>query len=125
MSVQSEPSSSVLDSIKLLFSLLLVVSAIGGFYYYAEYSLLYRVLGLIGVCVISLALSLATPQGRMLWGFCTGARTEIRKVVWPTRAETVQTTLIVMLMVTVVGIILWLLDMFFLWGVRLLTGQGS
>ena len=50
MSVQSEPAASVLDSIKLLFSLVLVVSAIGAFYYYAEYSLLYRVLGLIGVC---------------------------------------------------------------------------
>ncbi len=125
MSVQSEPASSVLDSLKLLFSLVLVVSAISGFYYFAEYSLLYRVLGLIGVCIVSLFLGLTTTQGQILWSFCADARTEIRKVVWPTRQETIQTTLIVMLMVTVVGVILWLLDMFFLWGVRLLTGQGS
>lgn len=125
MAVRSEPSPSVFDSIKLLVSVVLIVAVIGGFYYYAEHSLLYRVLAVVGVCVISLGLMLTTARGRSVWEFFVEARTEVRKVIWPTRQETIQTTLIVMLMVTIVGVFLWLLDMFFLWGVQLLTGQGD
>jgi preprotein translocase subunit SecE len=58
-------------------------------------------------------------------GFITGAQNEVRRVVWPTRQETVQTTLAVVLMVFLVGIFLWLLDMILLWAIQLLTGQGS
>ena len=54
-----------------------------------------------------------------------GMSLEVRKVVWPTRAETLQTTLAVLLMVLLVGIFLWLLDMFLLWAIQILTGQGS
>jgi preprotein translocase subunit SecE len=62
--------------------------------------------------------------GRVL-GFFSDARTEVRKVVWPTRQETVQTALIVFGVVIFMGIVLWLLDMLLLWAVRLLTGQGG
>jgi preprotein translocase subunit SecE len=55
----------------------------------------------------------------------TRARTEVRKVVWPNRTETTQTTLYVIIMVIIIGIFLWLLDMFLLWATRLLTGQGG
>jgi len=57
--------------------------------------------------------------------FGRGAVIEIRKVVWPTRKETVNTTLLVMAMVVLVGIILWVFDMFLSWGIQLLTGQGG
>lgn len=125
MSVRAEPLHSVFDTIKIIVSVALVVAGIGGFYYYGEYSLFYRVLALVGVSVISLGFILTTDWGQSLWEFMKDARTEVRKVIWPTRQETVQTTMIVMLMVLIVGVFLWLLDMFFLWGVRLLTGQGS
>jgi preprotein translocase subunit SecE len=46
-------------------------------------------------------------------------------VVWPTRQETLQTTLIVMVMVLIVGIVLWLFDMVLLAILRFLTGQGG
>ena len=58
-------------------------------------------------------------------GFISGANTEVRRVVWPTRAETLQTTLAVLVVVLLVGIFLWLLDMLLLWAVQLLTGQGG
>lgn len=123
MSSQTKPSSSVFDTIKLCLSVLLVVTAIGGFYYFAEYALLYRVLGVVGVSIVAIGLVLTTARGGDLWEFVKEARVEVRKVIWPTRQETLQTTLIVMVMVTIVGLFLWLLDMFFLWGVQLLTGQ--
>ena len=48
---------------------------------------------------------------------------ELRKVVWPTRQETIQTTLIVVAMVVVAALILWGLDKVFFWLVAWLTGQ--
>ena len=53
------------------------------------------------------------------------SRGELRKVVWPTRQETLQTTLTVFVFVLILGIFFWLLDMGLLWITRALTGQGS
>ncbi len=50
---------------------------------------------------------------------------EVRKVVWPSRQETLQTTLIVMVMVLVLGLILWLFDMMLTGILRFLTGHGG
>ena len=68
---------------------------------------------------------LTTEIGKNVWLFVLESKQEVRKVVWPTREETVRTTLLVFAMVTVVGLILWFLDMFLFWGVRFLTGQGG
>ena len=118
-------TASGADIAKLLIALTLILSGIVGFYYYEEQSLLLRVLSLLVVTGISIAIAMQTERGRNTWGFVKDARTEVRKVVWPTRAETMQTTLIVIIMVLVVGIILWIMDTFLLWAVRLLTGQGG
>ncbi|MDZ7810904.1 MAG: preprotein translocase subunit SecE [Arhodomonas sp.] len=67
-----------------------------------------------------------TAQGRRLLGLRrVRPRQELRKVVWPTRKETLQTTLIVIAMVLLVAVLLWLLDMFFLWGVEALVRPGG
>jgi preprotein translocase subunit SecE len=63
-----------------------------------------------------------TTAGRKLWTFAADSRTEVRKVVWPSRQETVQTTFIVLVMVLIMGIILWLVDMGLLAIVRSVTG---
>ncbi|MEO5703020.1 MAG: preprotein translocase subunit SecE [Gammaproteobacteria bacterium] len=113
------------DKIKLLLAVLLLVGGVGGFYYYADHSTLIRVLGLLGVVAVAIAVALLTQPGRDAWEFLREARNEIRKVVWPTRKETTQTTLIVFIVVILVAIILWLLDMFLLWAVQLLTNPGG
>ncbi|MEE9395671.1 MAG: preprotein translocase subunit SecE [Methylococcales bacterium] len=126
MSAQPEINSpSRFDSVKLVFAAAIVAAGIYGFYYFADQSQLYRVLGILVIGFIALGVVLTTHQGQDAWGFVKDARMEVRKVVWPSRQETIQTTMIVMVMVFIVGVILWLLDMFLLWGVRLLTGQGS
>ncbi len=112
------------DKIKLSLAGALLLAAIVAFYLLDEYPLLYRVLGLLAVGGVSAAIGLQTVAGRNAREFLRGSMIEIRKVVWPTRKETTQTTLIVIVMVIVMGILLWLLDMFLLWAVRLLTGQG-
>ena len=117
--------TSKLDSLKLVIAILLLVAGIGQFYYYEEESLLYRVLALLGIVFVALIFFYMTRMGRGLWEFARDARTEVRKVVWPTRQETVQTTLLVIVMVILVGLMLWLMDMFLRWAVFFLTGQGG
>jgi preprotein translocase subunit SecE len=125
MNTQVEAETSVIDVLKQVFALLLVSAAVVGFYYFSEFPLLYRVLGLVAVFVLALVVMLTTDVGRNVWAFMLESKQEVRKVVWPSRAETTQTTLMVFAMVFIVGLILWLLDMFLFWGIQILTGQGG
>lgn len=125
MNTQVEADESVLDVVKKVFSVAAVVAGIGGFYYFSDVALLYRVIGILVVFSGVVAAMLTTALGRSVWTFAIESRTEVKKVVWPTRDETMKTTLMVFAMVSVVGIVLWLLDTALFWGVRLLTGQGG
>jgi preprotein translocase subunit SecE len=132
MNTQAEPATSVADIVKQVFSVVFVVAGVAAFYYFStdhpyfkEVRLLYRVLGLVVVMLMVLGMMLTTDLGRTIWSFVLESRQEVRKVVWPTREETMRTTLLVFAMVFIVGLILWLLDMFLFWGVRYLTGQGG
>src|SRR5687768_13244518 len=115
MTTKTVDEPTMLDTLKLSFAALLLLAAVIAFYWYAEYSLLYRVLALLAVVSIAAAVALMTARGRELLGFLAESRTEVRRMVWPTRAETVQTTLIVFVMVIIVGVFLWLLDLLLGW----------
>ncbi|MDP2099551.1 MAG: preprotein translocase subunit SecE [Methylobacter sp.] len=125
MNTQVDMSTSVADVVKQVFSVIFVVAGVAAFYYFSEMPLLYRVLGLVFVVLLVLGMVLTTELGRNIWSFALESKQEVRKVVWPTREETMRTTLLVFAMVFIVGLILWLLDMFLFWGVRFLTGQGG
>ncbi|MDH3453213.1 MAG: preprotein translocase subunit SecE [Gammaproteobacteria bacterium] len=125
MSTKIEVQESRGDTLKLGAAVVLMLAGIYGFYHFADESLLYRVLGLLAVAVVALAIAYQSTVGRRAWSFVQDSRTEVRKVVWPTRNETMQTTLIVILLVLLVCLILWALDGFFGWGFRMLTGTGS
>ncbi|MCW8875324.1 MAG: preprotein translocase subunit SecE [Gammaproteobacteria bacterium] len=125
MNAKTEVQESRMDTLKLVVVVALLLAGVAGFYYFADQMLLLRVLGLLVMAGLALAVGLQTGKGRALAGFVVDARNEVRKVVWPTRAETVQTSLAVFAVVIVVGIMLWLFDMFLLWAVRFLTGQGG
>ena len=132
MNTQAEPATSVADIVKQVFSVVFVVAGVAAFYYFStdhsyfkEVRLLYRVLGLIAVMLVVFGMVLTTELGRAILSFVLESKQEVRKVVWPTREETMRTTLLVFAMVVIVGLVLWLLDMFLFWGVRYLTGQGG
>ncbi len=125
MNSPAEAGGAGLDTAKLAAAVLLLTGGIFAFYYFAAYSVLLRVVGLLAVSGLAAAIALQTAPGRQLWQFVSDARQEVRKVVWPTRQETLQTTLIVMVMVLIVGIVLWLFDMVLLGILRFLTGQGG
>ncbi|MCB1760392.1 MAG: preprotein translocase subunit SecE [Gammaproteobacteria bacterium] len=122
MNAKAEVENTGMDTIKLLLAVVLLLSGIALFYLLSEYSTLLRVLGLLVVSGIAVAVALQSGPGKRVWGFATASRTEVRKVVWPSRQETIQTTLIVFAMVLVMGIVLWLFDMLLLTIVRAVTG---
>lgn len=74
--------------------------------------------------VLSLLLAYTTSKGKEVYQFAREARIELLKVVWPTRQETVQTTTIVMVMVTVTGFILWGVDSLMMWIIAKITHLG-
>ncbi|MEM7433088.1 MAG: preprotein translocase subunit SecE [Pseudomonadota bacterium] len=122
---KTEVQESRGDTVKLLLAVAIVVAALAGFYVYAEESLLFRVLGVLVAFGVAAAIFYQTENGRTLWTFFQAARTEVRKVVWPTRNETLQTTLIVFVLVLLVGLFLWLLDLMLGSGFQYVTGLGG
>ncbi len=112
------------DKIKLYLSFSIIFAAIGGFYYFPQYSVLYRTLAMLVMFIVAVFIASKTEWGSELLSFIRLSVVEMKKVVWPSRKETTQTTLIVGVMVVLIGIMLWIFDQFIGWGVRYLTGQG-
>ena len=117
MVTKTEQSSSAFDTFKLMTAVLVLIAGVVGFYYFEEESQLLRVLGMLAVAVVAFLIAATSEPGRRGLGFVKDARVEVRKVVWPTRQETLQTTIAVLFMVILVAIMLWLFDMFLGWGV--------
>ncbi len=124
MNAKVETERSGFDTVKLILAVLVLIAGIVGFYYFETQSQLYRVLGLLAMAGVAIAIVMQTAMGRGTWHFAVDSRTEVRKVVWPSRQETVQTTLIVFAMVLVMGIVLWLFDTALGAILKALTGQG-
>lgn len=113
------------DGLKWFFAVALLGASVVAFYVFAAQSLLLRIVGLLVVVGFATAIIVQTEKGRMAWGVIRDARMEVRKVVWPTRKETVQTTLIVISMVSLVAVILWMLDGLLAYLMRQLLGHGG
>ena len=125
MNTKAEQTGSPLDTGKLLVAAAVLVGGIWGYYYFAEESVLLRAIGVLAAFIIALLVAFQSTQGQLLWKFIQGSRVELRKVVWPTRQEAVQTTMAVLVFALMMGVFFWLLDMFLLWVTRILTGQGG
>jgi preprotein translocase subunit SecE len=120
--MSTETTASRFDSLKWAVVVALVAVGVVGNSYFSDQSLLYRVLGLLALALVAGMVALQTAKGAAFWDLVKGARTEIRKVVWPTRQETVQTTMIVVVFVLLVALLLWGLDSFLGWLVSLAIG---
>ena len=125
MGVTVDTAGKMQDTLKWLVATALLAAAVVAFYYYGDESLLLRVIGLLIVAGAAGAIALTTDRGRAAWEFMRESRTELRKVVWPTRKETTQTTLVVIGVVAVVALFLWMIDGILSWIVRLLLGHGG
>ncbi|MDR6677949.1 preprotein translocase subunit SecE [Pseudomonas oryzihabitans] len=122
MSIKAEAKESRFDALKWLVVVVLVVVGVVANHYFAAQSILYRVIGLLVLAAIAAFIVLQTVKGQAFFGLLKDARTEIRKVVWPTRQETTQTTLIVVAVVLVMALLLWGLDSLLGWLVSTIVG---
>ena len=111
-----------MDKILLTLSVLPMAAAIGGFYYFEDQPTWIRVIGILVAAGVSGLIAMQTAMGKVAWDFRREAIIEVRKVVWPTRKETVQTTMVVLVVVIIMAILLWALDSLLAWAVRFLTG---
>ena len=116
-----QKQSSLFDTVKLLGSVLILLAGIVSYYYLIQISILFRVLIILVAVVISLVIFFQTLRGKTLWEFFQGSRVEIKKVIWPTRQETLQTTLMVFVFVLIMGIFFWLLDFLLLFLTNAIT----
>ncbi|WP_413694084.1 preprotein translocase subunit SecE [Psychromonas sp. KJ10-2] len=120
--VNSENSKSSLDGLKWTITVLLLAAVIVGNYLYGEEThVVLRVAILLVLAALAVLSAAFTEKGKTFLGFAKDARLEVRKVVWPTRQETVQTTLIILAVSTIVGLILWGLDGIFVRVVSFIT----
>lgn len=110
------------DPVLWIIVLLLVGVGIYGNSYFAAESMLYRVIGILVLTGVAGWLATLTIKGKAFVTLCLEAKTEIRKVVWPSRAETTQTTLIVVVVVMIVALILWALDSLLSWVITFIIG---
>jgi len=122
MTPKAEAQDSRFDLLKWLLVVVLVAVGVVGNQYFSAQPILYRVLVLLVIAVAAGFIGLQTGKGKAFFVLAKEARTEIRKVVWPTRQETTQTTLIVVAVVLVMALLLWGLDSLLGWLVSLIVG---
>ena len=122
MALKVENENFRLDWLKWLLVLALVTGGVIANSYYFDQPILYRVLALVAIGILSFWISINTAKGNSLWVVVKEAQVEVRKVVWPTRQETNQMTLIVVALVLLTALILWGLDSLLGWLASLIIG---
>jgi preprotein translocase subunit SecE len=115
-------TGSSLDWLKWLVVLALLGGGVYGNWYYQDESLLIRVVALLALAGVAALVAVQTERGRTTWNLIKEARSEIRRVVWPSNQETTQTTLVVLVLVLIFALILWGLDSLLSWFVSSVIG---
>ena len=106
----------------LLLSIGVLITGMILFYYYSDMRLFYRVVGMISVVIFSAFIAYQSDFGKLVYSYVTDSKVELKKVTWPTKQETTQTTLGVIFVVIIVGILLWRFDMLLGWAIGTLYG---
>jgi preprotein translocase subunit SecE len=115
----------MVDNIKLLAAALLVATGIAGFYMLSEMPAVVRVISVLAGLAAAAGVAWFTAPGRRFFAFSQESITEARKVVWPTRKETMQMTGVVAGFVVIMALFLWMVDGSLLWLVKLIMGRGE
>ena len=125
MSEKTENQSNALDMFKWVVVFALLAGLVTANTTYGEISVLYRAIAIVVVVGIAGFIAATTEKGSTFLSFAKESRTEVRKVVWPTRQEANQTTLIVLAATLIMALILWGLDGIIVRVVGFITGIGA
>lgn len=115
----------MIDKLRLLLAIALIAAGIGGFYMLGEQAAVVRALSVMGGIVAAIAVMWSTAMGQSALTFTKEAIAEARRVVWPSRKETIQITGVVILLVIIMAIFMWVVDLSLLSLVRVVMGRGE
>ena len=115
----------MVDRIKIALALACVVAGVWGYYYFADTALVLRVLMVMGGLVAAGAVAWLSTPGKEFFAFAQEAWQEAGRVAWPSRKETMQTTLVVFAFVVIMALFLFTIDTTLAWIVRLITGRAE
>jgi preprotein translocase subunit SecE len=114
-----------MDKIKMAVAAALVIAGVWGYYHFSETAQVLRVLMVLGGLLAAAGVAWLTEPGKQLFAFGQEAWQEAGKVSWPTRKETLQTTLVVFGFVVVMALFLFAIDTTLAWVIKLITGRGE
>jgi len=120
----TETTTSIVDKAKLGLAVALVGAGIWAYYWLSESALVLRLLALAGGFIAGALVAWLSEPGRQFMTFALESWAEVKKVVWPTRKETLQTTGVVFAFMVVMALFLWVVDAGLLWAVKRLLGQS-
>ena len=113
------------DKIKLLVAFLLVVAGIAGFYYLHDSAAVIRLLSVLIGLLLAAGVASSSGQGKDFFAFGKSSVAEAKRVVWPTRKETIQTTGVVILFAITMALFLWAVDAGLMLVINQLMGRGE
>ncbi|AEY00492.1 preprotein translocase subunit SecE [Oceanimonas sp. CHS3-5] len=122
MSANTESQGGAKDTLLWGLVFIILIAAVVANYLYSDLAVFIRAAGVVVAVGIAGLLAYQTKKGQSSFAFARESRLEMRKVVWPTRQESIQTTLIVLAVTALVGLFLFLLDGLLVWLVNLVTG---
>ena len=102
---------------KLVLAALVLLAGLAGFYYFGNLPQSVRTLGVVATTVVALGIAAITAPGRAARAFLAESQLELRKVIWPTRDETVRTTIVIAIVVVVISLVLGLIDVVLKWAI--------
>ena len=100
----------MMDKVKLVVAVLLIAAGVAAYYWFAEQALVVRILAVVAGVLAGAAVAWFSAPGKQFGLYAAESVTEVKKVVWPTRKETMQTTAAVFAFVVVMAVFLWISD---------------
>ena len=116
---------SAVEKIKIAIASLIAVGGLVAFYWLGEQPLVARIGALLGLWAVAIVIMWFTESGRTFAAFSRESWEEAKRVVWPSRKETMQTTLVVFAFVFIMALFLWMVDASLLWLTHRIIGTGS
>jgi preprotein translocase subunit SecE len=115
----------MVDKLKIVVAFACVVAGVWGYYYFAETAQVLRVLMVLGGLLAAAGVAWLSAPGKEFLIFAQESWQEAGRVSWPTRKETMQTTLVVFVFVMVMAMFLFAIDTSLAWIIKLVTGRGE
>ncbi len=113
------------ERIKIAVAALIALGGLAAYYVLADQAMVLRIGALLGAFAVAIVVMWFTEAGRTFWAFSRESWEEAKRVVWPTRKETLQTTGVVILFIVTMAIFLWMVDAGLLWVTQKMLGQGG